>query len=296
MHKSSLSQRVENVMPCYHPIEVAIRRKTLYTDRKINDLQIVPCGNCIGCRAEQGRQWAVRMMHEARMHENSCFITLTYDEKRIPKNAALCPKDLSRFIKDLRKTQQRRISFFGCGEYGEKTQRPHYHALLFGIEFLDRDIGVNPGRPSVWRSKALDDVWGMGITEGGSVTMGSASYVAGYIRKKVRKKDYARANPYSGELLEPEFARMSLKPAIGKRWIEKYWEDVYPRDFVVIDGYEAKPPRYYDKWMDKNHPDIMEDVRQKRFEEKRDMTKYSMMSAEKTHEARVELFYGRHGL
>ena len=262
------------------------------------DKQVVPCGRCIGCRAEQSRQWAVRMMHEARVHESSLFVTLTIDEEHLNENAELCAKDFSRFVKRLRKTQQRRISFFGCGEYGEKTARPHYHALLFGIEFLDRDIGFDSSRPTVWRSKTLDDVWRRGLCEGGSVTMASASYVSGYIRKKVRAVDYARANPLTGELKTPEFARMSLRPAIGRRWIEKYWRDVYPRDFVVIDGVEAKPPRYYDKWMDIHFPLMMEEVRQQRFEKAQEdiPTAEKLTAAEKIHHSRINLFAGRDGV
>ncbi len=280
-------------MPCYRPIRVNIRRKSLYASSGVTDEQIVPCGNCVGCKAERGRQWAVRMMHEARLHASSVFVTLTYDEERITDNASLCPKHFQGFIKRLRKTQQTTLSFFGCGEYGSRTQRPHYHALLFGVDFLDRDSGVDPSRPLVWWSKTLDDVWNFGRTEGGTVTMASASYVAGYIRKKAKAKDFARANPFTGELLTPEFARMSLRPAIGKRWIEKYWADVYPRDFVVVDGIEAKPPRYYDKWMDQNHPHLMERVRQTRFDQQQQLSKYTLISAEKTHQARVNLFQER---
>ncbi len=280
-------------MPCYHPIEVLIKRKSLYTERRLGANQVVPCGSCVGCRAEHGRQWAVRMMHESRMHESNVFITLTLSDKNLNENAELCSKDFSRFIKRLRKTQERRISFFGCGEYGEQTNRPHYHALLFGIDFLDRNSGFDTRRPNVWRSKTLDDIWGMGICEGGSVTMASASYVAGYIRKKVKAKDYQRANPFTGELLKPQFARMSLRPAIGRRWIQRWWNDVYPRDFVVIDGYEAKPPRYYDKWMDDNEPLIMEAVRQKRMDDSIEKTKYQLAAGEAITKSRINLFSTR---
>ena len=283
-------------MPCYHPIEVMIERKSIYDyagrsgDRSP---QVVPCGRCVGCRAEQGRQWAVRMMHESRMHKDNVFVTLTLEDRKLNENRELCAKDFSRFVKTLRKTQERRISYFGCGEYGELTQRPHYHALLFGIEFLDRDIGFDSGRPDVWRSKTLDDAWGRGICEGGSVTMASASYVAGYIRKKVREKDRVRCDARTGVLKTPEFARMSLRPAIGKRWIERWWEDVYPRDFVVIDGVEAKPPRYYDRWMDKNHPEVMEHVRDKRYEDAIHLTDYQLEAGEAITKSRINLFAGR---
>jgi len=86
---------------------------------------------------------------------------------------------------------------------------------------------------------------------------------------------------------------MSLRPAIGRRWINKWWADVYPRDFVVIDGFKAKPPRYYDKFMDQEHPDMMEDVRQKRYDEAIELSKYSLNAGELTLKARINLFAGR---
>lgn len=259
---------------------------------------MVPCGRCIGCRSEQSRQWAVRMMHEARMHTSNLFLTLTYDKESVA-DGSLRAEDLSGFIKNLRKSDpDRRWSWFGCGEYGERTQRPHYHALLFGFDFLDRYSSPDISRPEVWGSETLDTLWGRGRTEIGSVTMASASYVAGYIRKKIRARDDTRANPLTGEMLTPEFARMSLRPAIGRRWIEEYWSDVYPRDFVVVDGVEAKPPRYYDKFMDAEHPELMEEVRQTRFEKAMEdpKTKYQLVAGEKMQEARVSLFQGRDGI
>ncbi len=275
-------------MPCYHPTEVPIRRKSIYANRVFSDQQVVPCGRCVGCRAEQGRQWAVRMMHESRMHDSNLFVTLTYADEELPDNGGLEPKDFTRFIKALRAEGQT-FSFFGCGEYGERTARPHYHALLFGARFSDRlDFSSN-----VWRSPIMENIWGRGRTEIGTVTMASASYVSGYVRKKVKAERYERANPFTGELLKPEFARMSLRPAIGKRWIEKYWRDVYPRDFVVIEGHEAKPPRYYDKFMDREHPELMEEVRQKRYNEALELTSYQLNAGEKTHQARINLFQGR---
>lgn len=237
------------------------------------------------------------MMHEARMHRDSVFVTLTYDDERLPNNGALDPKNFQRFIKDLRQVDPtRRISYFGCGEYGERTQRPHYHAILFGVDVLDKYSGFDSDRPDVWRSETLEHIWGRGLIEGGSLTMASASYVSGYIRKKVKSPAYARANPLTGELLQPEFARMSLRPAIGRRWITRHWRDVYPRDFVVIDGVEAKPPRYYDKWMDAQHPKIMDAVRTRRYDQARELTFYQRISGEKIHQARVELFQGRDAL
>ena len=155
-----------------------------------------------------------------------------------------------------------------------------------------------------WRSEDLGNVWGKGLTEIGTVTMASASYVAGYIRKKVKAKDRVRANPYNGVLLDPEFARMSLKPAIGKNWIKQYWRDVYPRDFVVIDGHEAKPPRYYDKFMDfednkggtEERRVMMERVRTKRYDDAVQLSKKELASQEAHAKSRINLYAGRDGV
>ncbi len=288
-------------MPCYRPIDVPILRKSIYSKWRQSEIRTVPCGSCIGCRSEQSRQWAVRMLHESREHDHNNFVTLTLKDEELNHNNELVPKDFTRFIKDLRKTQERRLSYYGCGEYGEQTARPHYHALLFGYEFTDRDFGFDNSRPGVWRSKTLDDTWGRGKCEGGAVTMASASYVSGYIRKKVKAARYQRANPLTGELIAPEFARMSLRPAIGKHWIKKWWRDVYPKDYVVIDGVEAKPPRYYDKFMDytddqggtKERRAIMQHVRDARYAEAVEMSKYQLMSGEKIARARANLFARR---
>lgn len=259
-------------------------------------MQTVPCGHCLGCRAEQGRQWAVRITHEAQMHESSWFVTLTYDDEHIPDNYSLHPPHLRKFFKDMRKGRPPgTFSYYACGEYGELTQRPHYHAVLFGPHLLDRVPHPDPTRHNVWISPTLEAVWPYGHSEIGTVTMASASYVAGYVRKKVRPDGNERLtiDASTGEILQPEFARMSRRPAIGKRWIEKYWPDVYPRDYVVVDGIEAKPPRYYDKFMDEHHPHIMAEVREKRYEEMEDLDKYTLAAKEKKHEARTQLFAQR---
>lgn len=263
-------------MPCFSPSFVPVNKKSVYSGLRLRYSLEVPCGHCRGCRAEQARQWTVRMVHEAQMHECNWFLTLTYNEEELPSNGSLNPKDFQSFVKDLRRDYPTgSVSYYGCGEYGGKTQRPHYHAMFFGPNFLDRYRDANTSRPGVWRSEALDSYWGKGFAELGTMTLASAAYCAGYLKKNVFGSE-PMINRSTGELLEPEFSRMSLKPAIGKRWLEKYWDDVYPRDFVVMDGVEAKPPRYYDKWMDENIPSLMEEVRQARYDEAIELTKYQL--------------------
>ena len=282
---------------CYHPSLVPVRRKSVFAGRRLSYMQEVPCGHCLGCRSEQGRQWAVRIMHEMEMHEFAWFLTLTYNDETLPDYGSLDPTHLRKFFKDLRKLYPaRQVSFYACGEYGERKQRPHYHAVLFGADFLDRRVHDDPNRSGVWQSEILNNVWGRGLTEFGTVSFGSASYVAGYVRKKVDSRNnpdyYTRVDPDTGELVDlvPEFSRMSLRPAIGRRWIEKYWSDVYPRDYVVFDGARMRPPRYYDKYMDEFHPELMEEVRQKRWEEREDLPREKLAAKKAIHESRNATF------
>ncbi len=100
------------------------------------ELQL-PCGQCIGCRLERSRQWAVRCMHEASLYSFNSFVTLSYSPECLPSLDSLCVRDFQLFMKRLRK-QFSKVRFFHCGEYGDDTRRPHYHALLFNLHFDDR--------------------------------------------------------------------------------------------------------------------------------------------------------------
>jgi hypothetical protein len=288
-------------MACYHPIKVGVPKDSFRPGGpKIWVEQTVPCGHCLGCRADQARDWSIRIMHETQMHEQSWFLTLTYSNEEIPTNGSLNPAHLQAFFKALRRDHPpKSISYYACGEYGERTQRPHYHAVLYGVDFLDRAFLRHPSSGPVWRSQTLESYWPHGLSEFSTVTPGSAAYVAGYVRKKVSQKadpnHYTRVDPDTGELIEltKEFNRMSLKPAIGKRWIEKYWSEVYPTDQVVVAGRTFRPPRYYDKWMDQHHPHLMFNVRFNRDRNAEFIAREKLAAKEKIHAARVELYQQR---
>lgn len=288
-------------MPCYHPVQLPVKHKPItpggpspYYERTL------PCGTCLGCRANQARDWSIRILHETSMHSSAWFLTLTYSNEDLPKNGSLSPTHLSGFFKTLRRKQPpKTVSYYACGEYGERTERPHYHAVLYGVDFLDRALSRRSRGLPIWRSQTLEDYWPYGLSEFSTVTPGSAAYVAGYVRKKVSKRvnpdAYSRVDTDTGEIVEihPEFSRMSLKPAIGKRWIEKNWPDVYPRDFVVIQGNLFSPPRYYDKWMDEHHPSIMAAVRAQRDSDAIYLEEEKLAAKEKIHSARTQLFQTR---
>lgn len=239
-------------MPCYHPLGGYLAKSVNPTGKRsivfnlqegFKDKSVqLPCGRCIGCRLERARQWSVRCMHEASLYDSNVFVTLTYSDDGLPSDGSLKKRDIQLFMKRLRKLKGAGIRYFLCGEYGEKSLRPHYHALLFNCDFGDKYLVRNPlGTRNVYNSKELTDLWGFGLTEIGTVTAASAGYVARYNMKKVYGE--AAKDWYMGR--EPEFLLMSRKPGIGAEWYRKFWKDVFPSDELVVNGVVTKPPRFY---------------------------------------------------
>lgn len=237
------------------------------------------------------------------------FVTLTYAEENCPDYGRLRPRDLRNFIQRVRRSYpEHRIGYYQIGEYGDRFQRPHYHSVLFGAPFHRRLHHRDSEAGPVYRSPVLENCWQHGNSEFTRLTFGSASYVAGYVRKKAGLKvsdhpnGYPRVDAQTGEeiFLPIEFSRMSLKPAIGLRWLQKYWKDVFPSDRVVLNGTEFKPPRYYDKaFVDPKHDfpgisypervDLMSQVKDKRIAEQPSLTEYQLLAKETAHKSRMRL-------
>lgn len=261
-------------MTCYHPIKAyrsAIqsasgKRQLVFEERKSyygsQPLEIA-CGQCMGCRLERSRQWAIRISHEASLYKQNCFITLTYAPEHLPSPPSLSVRDFQLFLKKLRKKYGPKIRFFHCGEYGEQQGRPHYHACLLNFDFPDKQHIRDNGRgDQIFHSKSLEELWGLGRTELGSVTFESAAYVARYVTKKVTGKaaehHYRRLDTDTGEIyeLKPEYTTMSRRPGIGQPWLEKFHTDVYPHDAVTIrGGTKIPPPRYYNNRYEVMYPE-----------------------------------------
>lgn len=221
------------------------------------------CGQCIGCRLERSRQWAIRCLHESQMHEFSSFITLTYSDEFLPENHSLVYRDYQLFMKRLRK-RFGAVRFFMCGEYGEQYSRPHYHACLFGCFFDDRvEYKMLDSGSKLYTSAILSELWPYGFSSIGDVTFESAAYVARYCVKKItgpRADEHYKYVSPDGEVWrrEAEFVHMSLKPGIGATWFAKYSGEVFPRDEVIVRGMRMKPPKYYDNLLEKKDLDSFE--------------------------------------
>ena len=293
-------------MPCYSPLTGYVSREPSkkgkypivfdvrkgWIDRRVD----VPCGQCIGCRLEHSRQWAVRCVHEASLYDDNCFITLTYDDDHLPENGSLVKADYQKFMKRLRKRFGSGVRYFHCGEYGEKNGRPHHHACLFNFRFPDCERLDLAGRladlPPLYISQSLSELWPFGLHTIGDVTFDSAAYVARYVTKKItgdraashygdRVPEYTTMSRRPGigrqwyekfksdcypsdevvtAVLAPEYVTMSRRPGIASGWFEKFGSDVYPGDFVVIRGRKMRPPRYYDNFLKLSSPLDFEEV------------------------------------
>lgn len=272
-------------MVCYRPI-VGYRSKTLTKNGKrgvvfsknsgFSDLATtISCGQCVGCRLERSRQWAVRLLHENKLHDESCFITLTYSDDFLPSDYSLNVKHFQDFMKRLRweysESLGKKIRFFHCGEYGENTQRPHYHAILFGIDFPDKTL-LKDGENKLYTSEILTRIWGFGHAVIGSVSFESAAYVARYVVKKFKGPDdkkiahYRLVDPETGEVHDrrPEYCTMSRRPGIARGFVEKFQSDIYPSDECIVNGFPSRPPRAYDNYLEQIDPDLFKNIKQNR--------------------------------
>ena len=242
-------------MPCYHPKEVWRHKQGGISFNKYNCVTgpetpatHIPCNQCIGCRLDRARAWSLRLSHEAKMHKYNCFVTLTYDDENLPEAGNLVPEHVRLFMKTLRK--KRKARFYACGEYGEQTKRPHYHAILFGQDFTlgARRAGGSDESP-LFHSQELTDIWGRGFTTVGRVSPQSCAYVARYVVKKINgvlaDQHYTVMHNGKPFIRRPEFSRMSRMPGIGESYFQQHGLEACQHDSVIVNGKPVPPPSYY---------------------------------------------------
>jgi len=260
-HQLTAYQREPNTVPLFNKDRFSVYEKMGYKQLKL------PCRQCVGCRVAHEVEWSIRMMHEASLHDDNHFVTLTYDDKHLPWDNSLNHIHVQKFIRALRKKTKQKIRYFAAGEYGENFSRPHYHLILFGLKLTDlQRIG-----PRNHMSDLLADVWGKGFVDvGESVTRATCVYVAGYMLKDVNKEwenDWAWPHEQTGEVRPraKPYARMSNRPGIGKKWYDKYGNtDVFPQDFVIHDGKKYPSPAYYRRLLEREQPELFVRLKEKR--------------------------------
>lgn len=237
-------------MPCYGPL-TAYRPKATANDKRLvfkkSDSETgvgikIPCGRCGGCKFEHSRQWAVRCMHEKRLHTESSFITLTYDDNHLPPGNTLVLAHYQNFMKRLRDKFGPGVRFFGCGEYGEISKRAHYHLLLLNKDFNDKKIIKSGTEYNLYASALLSELWTFGNHALGDVNFHSAAYVARYCLKKITGP--SAAAHYGSRL--PEFVTMSRRPGLGTGYFDKFSSELINHDNCIVNGHAAALPRFYD--------------------------------------------------
>lgn len=237
----------------------------------------------------------MRMVLEAQLHQDNCFITLTYTDEELPETGSLNRHHLTKFFKRLRK-QKGPFRYYACGEYGDQTKRAHYHACLFGMTFEDKVELQKKAEHTLYYSQQLTDIWGHGHTSIGELNFETAAYCARYVLKKqtglaLKGKGTFQLNETTGEIIpvEQPYAVMSLRSAIAAQWLPQFHGDIYAadKDFLAMRGKEMKPPKYFDKLLDKIDPIRIRRIKEKRKTEREIMTLKELRAHEKNTRARI---------
>lgn len=224
------------------------------------------CGHCLPCKIKRRSLWSVRMLHELTTCRDTCFITLTYDERHLVRSASLITHagtlmkhHLQSFFKRLRRRLVRdgldgQLRYYACGEYGDGdgvlgvTQRPHYHAILFGVSQAYLKERIN----EIWHHGSRNDV--------SLVTEARIRYVAGYIDKK-----------YFGDLgnrayrdVEPPFQLFSK--SLGLEFISRNYEQILYDGLLKVGKVGYSLPQSYKRRLSQHFPEAVEGLEIRRYE------------------------------
>lgn len=203
---------------------------------------LVKCGKCLECVQDYSREWSYRCELESRCWEHNCVVTLTYADT----DGELCRRDAQLFMKRLREHfAPKRIRFFGCGEYGKRYKRPHYHIVLFNCSFDDSYYWKKSqtGNP-MYRSPTLETLWTAGYSVIEPLTLETVKYCAKYLQKLIN---------YHGKKVKP-FTMMSNRPGIGALALEKFpnvVNGIINTDKLYSEGHYIKTPQYLLKYVEK---------------------------------------------
>lgn len=194
-----------------------------------NLYQEVPCGSCDECYKQRSNQWYIRLHYEQLASITSYFITLTYATAPRSYNylRTTIKQDLIKYMKRLRKTEPM-LKYYAVSEYGEISQRPHYHAIVFNI----KDVN-NIAKAWILNGEAIGNI------HIGQVEPASIKYVTGYLGKKI-------GIPFTDyDDREKEFSIMSK--GLGIRYVEKTgnYHKEQKEAFTTLNGIKYKLPKYY---------------------------------------------------
>lgn len=300
-------------MACSHPLKAWVMdydsngKKVLLWQSKRFDFKPpsqyiealeIPCGQCVSCRLQYSRMWADRCMMELEDHDSAYFVTLTYSDEYINSDRSevkkyysdestgeakmslsLIKSDLQKFFKRLRQLcPEDHIRYYACGEYGDRTLRPHYHCIIFGLHLTDLKYYKTSGLKDVYyNSDVVSLAWSdagkngrdrripIGYAVIGAVTWETCAYTARYVLKKAKGKT---ADSYKKFNMEPEFVVMSRKPAIGASFMQRHSQDFIDFGEVYLStdrgSQTARAPRYFNQRLQESDPELYAELRARR--------------------------------
>lgn len=255
---------------------------------------MLPCRKCTSCLLSSSKEWASRLVLESLNWKNNIFLTLTYDdehlpylditpdyfdvfpdEEELPNNPTLLPAHLQKFMKDFRRYLDYHYNFHGlrfycAGEYGSKSDRPHYHIIVFNVpdEFCDTFHleTTNFRGERYFTSSVISQLWKYGFHVIGDLSYDSCSYVARYcLKKRYQYGDdyYLRKN------VLPEFQRSSNRPGISRSYYDSHKDTIYDVDQILIsrkgkNPLRVKPFSYYDRKFSIDDPEAMASIKAQR--------------------------------
>lgn len=270
----------------------------------------IPCKQCEGCAMDYAKEWTTRLLCETKSWEEknaqSWFLTLTYDDEHLPKydyiydqetdltywddgtwNSYLKKEDSIKFIRALRDKWRNDynhdgIRFFTAGEYGSKSQRAHFHIIIFNLPIKLENLKIHRVQNGevLYTCDEIAKIWGKGFITLGTVNERSASYVAQYSLKKVKGK-YAKQY-YLQKGQTPEFVNMSLKPGIGRDYYDEYSEKIWEEAKILINKYLTKPPSYFEKIYEEEDPEAYKKLKKQRKTKAEEKEKQMMLNSSNT--------------
>lgn len=255
----------------------------------------LPCGKCPECCKDYYTMWATRGSRELANWETSLFITLTYDEENLPENRSLNKKHVQDFIKRVKKrfksSIENPIRQIYCGEYGTQTLRPHYHVILFNLDFVDKTKHRKSDQGhQIFISKELTQLWNKGHAEFGFAEPSSIAYLFKYILKKKTRKE--KRKPLTLDLpdgsydVEHEFIEASRNPGIGA---SMRGHQSLKKGYITVNGVKKKIPKYYLEHLKVSDPDTYEKIKNDRFDHASKKTPESPLRKAQKEEAQKKL-------
>lgn len=209
---------------------------------------LLPCGKCVECKSKRAVDWATRCRHEIAMHDENCFLTLTYDDENLPSHLVV-KEYFQNFMKKLRKLTKKKLKYIVSHEYGGRTGRPHHHAIVFGYNPSCQEyLFEAPSGEPLFTSKEISDLWRHGFHSIGTANEKTAYYIAAY---SLKSSKHDVIDPNTGDIVEvTDSMDASKRTAIG---YEYFFKNVQQ---LVDSGQQL--PRYYQKLLERHFPDLLE--------------------------------------